>query len=347
MKTQKPPGDVPLHEWAALYDAAVAFKQLGCWEWMYDSDLFGVQNPETGEVGYCCVLGNLGEVFALNVYPGAEGLESYWALHELHEDPASDVPLDAQALLGSQKCLMASFEDRADLHKTDVRLIRELGLQFRGKKAWPLFRNYLPGFLPWFLTSREEVRFLTVALQQAQDVALKMKENPDYLTPPEDDKELYLVRVRQDERWQDTWQEPAGYEPPRTTPVINDALLHQLQHARLPREGTWEADCLLLPMAVQEGARPFYPYALIVVSESGMPLGLELLKPGTQGREVPNKFMELLQREQRLPQTLLVGSDQTFTLLEPVAARLGFAIQQTEDLPVLRFFLEHFGQDSR
>ena len=188
---------ISLQEWSALFDAAIAFKELRCWEWMYESDLFGVQDPNTGEVGYCCVLGNLGEVLALNVYFGAEGLESYWSPHEVDEAERDD-PLRAYAVLNSQKCLMASFEDRSTLHKTDLRLIRELGLQFRGKKAWPMFRNYLPGYYPWFLVSPEEIRFLTLTLQQAKEVALKMTENPDFLIPPTEDEDLYLVRVWQD-----------------------------------------------------------------------------------------------------------------------------------------------------
>ncbi len=51
--------------WEELYGVARVFKEAACWDWMSESDMFGVLNPENGEIGYCCVLGGLGEVFGL------------------------------------------------------------------------------------------------------------------------------------------------------------------------------------------------------------------------------------------------------------------------------------------
>ena len=329
-------------DWSALYAAAIAFKELKCWEWMYDSDLFGVQNPETGEIGYCCVMGNLGEVFALNVYQGAEGLDSYWLLHEQSTLADEGAPMSPAELLSSQKCLAVSYEDRSDLHKKDLQLIRSLNLQFRGKKAWPMFRNYQPEFLPWFLTSPEEVRFLTTGLQQATEIGARMRENEEYLTPAEDEEEIYLVRVLRNGQWEDTWQRPAPYEPPSLVPIINELQLAQIKRANFPQQGTWVTDCFLLPTVVREGARPFYPRSFVVLNEAALPLGMELLKPGEQERKVPARFLQLVQDVQSLPQLLLVGSEQTFTLLEPIAKALSVQIQQDSEIPVFRSFLEDF-----
>lgn len=334
MKNQQ---TVSLQEWSALYDVANKFKRLQCWNWMYDSDLFGVQNPETGEIGYCCVMGQLGEVLALNLYPGPEGLDSYWQIHERSRLAEEGVSLNSHALLNTQKCLMASFEDRSELHQKDLGIIREVGLKFRGRKEWPIFRSYKPGFLPWFLTP-PEAQFLAIALQQAIEVASTLRDNPHGLVPPEEE-EPYLVRVLEGAVWKNTWQSPAQYKAPPTTPVINEVLLAQLKQSNFPRQGTWVTDCILLPVVIEEGERPYYPHGFPILSSEGMVCSMELLKPGEIEKELPNKFMEFLRNAKVLPQSLLVGSEQAFELLEPIAKKLTISIQQEEDHPALEFFL--------
>ncbi|MBI4879881.1 MAG: hypothetical protein HY812_09525 [Planctomycetes bacterium] len=64
-----------IEEWRSLYEAARDYKQLGAWEWMTNSNLFGVRDPEGGEVGWCVVLGGGREVFGLGVHLGDDGFD--------------------------------------------------------------------------------------------------------------------------------------------------------------------------------------------------------------------------------------------------------------------------------
>ena len=134
-----------MDDWQQLYDAAVEFKKLKCWEWMLDSYIFGVQNPATNEVGYCCITGNLGEFFALIVYLGSEGLEIY-----LHAQSGMVLPGDMEAF-ANQKCLMASFEDREILTKDDLAIIKKLGFRTEGEisghSSEATCQDTLPGIL--------------------------------------------------------------------------------------------------------------------------------------------------------------------------------------------------------
>ena len=330
---------VSLQEWEDLFDAAIAFKQLKCWEWMYDSDVFGVQNPETGEIGYCCVMGQLGEVLALNVYPGSSGLASYRHMHELARQGASESALGHHALLNTQRCLMASYEDRSELHEKDLGRIRSLGLKFRGRKAWPMFQSYRPGYLPWFLTP-SEARFLIVALQQAIQVAEQTRVNPSLLGELKKEHKKVLVRKLEAGIWKDVWEYPPEDEMPPIVPIINDLRLAQLKKANFARKGTWTTDCIALPMPIREGTRPYFPFGFPVLSREGILLSMELLKPGEIESAVPHTFMNLLENMKCLPQSLLVGSEQALALLEPIARQLNVPIQRVESLPALEGFLQ-------
>src|SRR6478735_5216484 len=92
-------------QWKELYEAAERYKEAGIWRWLSNGHLFGVRDPASGEIGYCCVFGNGGEMFGLAVYMGTEGLRTIVDMlaGELDEDP-----------IFSQHCLLFSLDDRAE-----------------------------------------------------------------------------------------------------------------------------------------------------------------------------------------------------------------------------------------
>ncbi len=44
------------------------------------------------------------------------------------------------------------------------------------KNMLPIFRSYIPGYYPWYLTE-EEVKFFIICLQQTIDVCKRFKSN--------------------------------------------------------------------------------------------------------------------------------------------------------------------------
>jgi hypothetical protein len=212
-----------------------------------------VKNPEDGEIGYCCVVGALGEFLGLLVYLGTEGLESYIKIQK-SESPEEDV-------LSTAKCLVASFGERKFLQKPDHEVIKRLGLRFRGAKSWPLFRSYEPGCYPWYL-SQPQARFLTHALQQAADVSLRMKMNDNLLTNSE--KAQYLVRIPErsgsELRWKDEWLSPVPLERGKyEAPAIDEIRLQRIKKRGLRPAGIWEVDFFQFSMPIQEGGSSFFP----------------------------------------------------------------------------------------
>ncbi len=317
-------------EWRRLYRAAVSIRELAPWEWMADSDLFAVRNPETGEVGYCAIMGGLGEVFALAVFLGTGGLDSYRRLQEGELKPG-----DFQAIT-HMHCLLASFEDQSSLDKGDLAVIRELGLKFRGRHAWPQFRSYRPGYAPWYVTG-PEARFLAIALEQAVDVAGRVRKGLDLFEGVDED--LVLVRERDNatRTWQDAWRPlPSLSLTPQPEAALDEARLRQIKERLGAPQGTWEVDIFPLPALIEEpGRRPWYPRAwLCVDKDTGLVIGTATLESWRPSGECQEAFLGILEKAPSLAEVLQV-SKEARELLAPLARSLGIRIQERRRLAAL------------
>jgi hypothetical protein len=324
-----------LQEWKALYEAAIEFKELAPWNWMYDNDIFGVKDPVSGEIGYCCIMGAAGEHYALGLYLGSEGLYGISRILTGKFSESND------EFLYIQNCLMASFEDRKNLHKQDLRQIKALGLKFRGHNAWPLFRRYKPGFVPWYLKG-DEVRFLTIALQQAKDVSLRFKKDPVLLDYPSEVH--YLVRVPdkpgENMIWKDELLEPSPLKM-EDIPVIpvEKTTISRLKKAGLRRRGIWEIDFFYVQAVVREkGERPYFPYmSLVVDHNSTFILNYQLEKRADSKSTFPVKFADFIEQVKVIPDELVVKRYEVYKIMEPLSAELGIEINMVKSLPALEY----------
>lgn len=328
-----PENQPSIEDWKSLFEAAVRFKEVGCWNWMWDSDIFGVQNPKNGEIGYCCIMGKNREHYALDVYLGSEGLE---VINQMQDQ---EFPGENPDFIFSQYCLMASFEDRKELREKDFEIIKKLGMSFRGRNAWPLFRSYLPGFFPWHLTN-SEVDFLLIALQQAIDVSLRFKNNPDLLNPPDGKEENYLVRVSKNVDgtivWEDQWLPlpPLKFQSPAQLPNPKEAAAELKGFA--PEQTLWEADSFYVPNPVREdGERPYFPRQILFVDHlSGMILHFQLLQPQQDyPKAIADEFKNAVRAFKRYPKEILVSKEEMLHVLSPIASELGIKIVFAENLP--------------
>jgi hypothetical protein len=306
-------------------------KALAPWEWMTEIDIFGVQAADAEEPDYISVMGMAGEHFAIALYPGDRPLMQLLQLEQAQ--PFGD-PMDILLIPQFQ----ASFEDRNMLTDTDRQMLKTLGLKYRGRNAWPLLRAHQPACLPWYIESAD-VQRIANALQQLLDVAPRVKEDPDILVPAGEDE--FLVRRASgqgdQQRWQDTVVKPTlsvDYEIELTVDV---ALMERV--AALPLvTNILEVDLSIMPAPVAEkDERPFFPYMLMVVeSESGMVLGMEILSPRpslqAMWQEVPNKFLQVLMKLGVLPQVIRVDSELLASLLQGLE-QLDLQIELVDELP--------------
>jgi len=319
-----------LKEWKALYEAASEFRKAGPWEWVRETDVFGVRNPKTGEVGYCCLMGELGEMLALAVYEGTEGLQGYLKIRRGHIKPGNP---DA---LYVQKCLMLSFENKKLLQEDDLEIIGELGLAFRGRNAWPVFRSYKPGYFPWFL-NRDEVLYMTIALRQAMNVFIRMKHNAELLNGPR--KNLYLVRTLDPKNgksdWEDEWRAPAPIEENGEIldEPVNEIRIQKLKKTAKPATAVWEIDFFHTPTPILQGERPVFPYAIMVMDhDTRFIFDMHLAVTTAYQREFLGKFLDCLEQTSIIPLEILVRKDEAAKLIGPYTKRLNIKLSTVKKL---------------
>jgi len=351
----------PLPIWRSLFTAAIALREIEPWRWMSDSEAFGVQNPVNQEIGYCCVLGALGEVFGLVVYLGSEGLDQYRKIQ------SGKLRSGSPEIIHGQSCLTAWFSNRGDLDKTDIKIATHLGLKPRGRAVWPQFRRFRPGYHPWFLTE-DEAKYLTLCLEQTREMALRLRTNPEWLSAPSygqyrvrvpvenpdpsaaeashtaqppyseslTDQPLLFADLARSHSWQwcDQWLKPAPLlEPVIRSVPLDEVRLQRIKNASSGHHGVWEIDADYMTEAVAGDERPFFPYMLLCADhDSGFILGTVLANPSTWEGEFVEAFLNAIEQSKLFPEKLWFRKEALRALFEPLATRLGVAVEMTSKL---------------
>ncbi|MEP6719638.1 MAG: hypothetical protein ABJB21_10865 [bacterium] len=355
---------LPSHNEAkTLCNLAAEIKALAPWQWMEETDVFGVENPDTGEIGFISIMGNVGEYEAVAVYPGAEGI---YGFIDFQADPSAT----PDRLIEIPQ-LQLSFSESKFLEKRDRELLKGSGIKFTGRK--PLFRSYRPGYLPWFITL-SEARLLIHALAQTLEVTKRFADQPVAL-PADGDGETvtFLVRVPRKENASspegisredisnapDTSQrENRGQSPlaglvwedqiklisrPALPPIdttIDWLLLSDLKS--IPQSAMQlEVDVFIGPGSIGEPhERPLALYILIIADRySGFILGFKALTAedslNSMYANVPETIADLLWQNKALPKQIIVRSELLFNLLEPLEKELKIQIRRANELPAI------------
>ncbi|NLC47496.1 MAG: hypothetical protein GX766_10210 [Firmicutes bacterium] len=327
-----------LEQWEQLYNAASEFKQSECWRWMYDDDNFAVVDPDTGEMAYCSIIGNAGQLVGVLAYTGQQGLLN---LTELL------LGVNDEDFHYEQKCLAFTYGDRDELEKEDREIIKALGLKFRGRGEWPQFRDYSPGMYPWFLDA-ESCSFLTHVIRQALDIAYRCRESKEILTDyPYTPKLLFRVPVKTSSglKWKDTYREVRIQKGHLSLALRNEVLARKLKNCKHSAVG-WEVETFYCPVPIAEkrGDRPhFSQICLVVENESGFILGYENFQDlETGGYQCLERIIEMIQEGGSKPAQILVRKEETYHLLKEFCRQVDIPLNQVSEFRFLNEVKEMF-----
>ena len=321
-----------------MYDLAFQYKGTKLWQQFYDDELFAVRLSD-GEIGYCCVMGMIGEHNALALYVGEEGYQSYCAIRNAVQDRMTDQMMGE--LVTSQNCLQCSFETKDMLSDAELEEVRRYagahGKALRGKNAFPQFTKYRPGRFPWHYDSALDEQRICDALGAA--VALKKmlrsysKEELGLFSLDEEPAKIPMLAF-EGGRWIMKYTRlpdaEIRYPEPKLTNNVTAARIK-----RKKKTGIWECGTLRLPKAVQEEGHadeaPYYPLVLLFIELGNELVQEPIVSNGENPVEILNEFAQRLLDGKTVPRTIRCGDERCFSLLKDLCAKTGIRLEKTDD----------------
>ena len=332
-----------------MYELAFAYKKTKLWKSMFDSEVFAVNLPD-GEIGYCSVMGLLGEHISLAVYPGAEGYNTFRLL-AFSEDDDDSQPDSFQML--SQYCLQCSFENKDFLRPGEAEEVRAYArthkIALRGSHSYPQFSKYMPYRFPWEFQDETDNGYIIAALQGAIDLftllQTQSKEEIGLLDVDEDSETIPLI-ARNGTRITVT---PVPLPPPAepSYPIPPELSEEEAQPFReMKKKGILECELFQLqqPVMDDEGLAPCFPVMLLCAdSREGYLLPVS---PADHYAERPetllNSFMDAVRKSEFCPRAMKVRNNMTLALLEDFCMKTGVLLTVDSNLPELDQMKEYF-----
>lgn len=140
-------------------------------------------------------------------------------------------------------------------------------------EQWPHFRSFVPGYYPWTI-SEEEAKLVTAALDQAFDVARRVREGELSLPVfPQDEKMFAHIGEKKDGNvvWRDDHVPLAELEAEEKAPtyelLVDPKLIEMVKNIGQVYHGSIEFDAGYINRPVQDkrGERPYFPTFVLAV----------------------------------------------------------------------------------
>lgn len=333
----KLPKEVPVPVPDELYDAAFRFRKLKPWNKLYDDDIFAVR-LSSGEIGYCCVIGNLGEYRALSLYIGNSGFLSYYKATSPDRDLTGQERFEK---IMSQDCLQCCFANKGELNAADLASVKDYAernnITFRGANSYPYIMRAKPLCIPWFITDESEFSLLKEALEAAIYVSGQLKgKKPEQIGFAEEDAMPCLTPNGEGFDWE-IIKIPELTLEPLPAPAIDDETAKKLNE--LKKVNKWECRLLHMQKPVQNDPEetPFFPATLLSVEcRNEHIVSSEMMKDyNANAGGILSTFADALIEYGRVPKTVTVADERTEYLLRDMCEKCSIALKRVSRLDML------------
>jgi hypothetical protein len=316
-----------------LYSLAEQLRDLSPWRWMYESDVFGVESPVSGELYFVSIMGSEGTFPAVMVYEGKNALDWFVTVQESETAPRpEDIFLIPH--------LMLSFEDREALKPGERRRLKDLGFSFRGRGAWPVLRRIIPGHPPVFPDASKLDDMIPVLEQTLHIARRAQKEEPPFISIHEQGYTVFFRACEPGSRA--AWRDENRLVQPEFKPVpVRFSLEAVAELNRFPKaDHILEVDLPLLPTPIKDREPAYFPFVFFVVDgHSGYILHFELLSPHPSVEDMfascGQLLLEVLIKHKIRPLEIRVRSRRLYPLFEKVLANTSIRLVFSPELPAV------------
>jgi len=338
-----------------LIPLAFEFRQEELWLLLADNDIYAVQLRD-GRIGYCSVMGNGGSHYALGLYLGNVGWNSYLDICSM-ENCMTEA--DMAQVAYRLDCINCDYMDQRDIRPSKVKdaviqYASERGFRLNGTAALPDFSRHSPCHMPWTITDESDADAMEDALRASVFLAKYLKRNSmgsagfDYngIRPSDTGGQTIPFLVPNGKKWEiQSTSLPARMPVNYPAPMFNYPEII-MQIALLKPFSNLECRQLVMGTPVMETEVPYLP--VLVMAVDGNDGHVTITEAAADSPNLPeNLILDLSLKILNLgyrPTRIFVQDDRTQALLKDFCAKTGIPMQRVSRLKHLQEAWEFISQ---
>lgn len=307
------------------------------WRKITDDQVYVIYDDIHDEHYFCSILGKAREVFGLSVYIGFEGMLSLLDSFEGEKTP--------EEIMKHQHSLLISFENREDLEKEQYDIIKRHQVTFRGKKAWPSFVSFTPGYYPWNVHA-DNLRQLLFVLKTTLDMLVTTK---DYEQMPYilEDK-IFHVRHRENSYEMNVMNVHDLMEQLERKYIADKVYPSEIELKRVTKKlyrplqqiVEFKGTYIDIPIQEEVDVRPIFPSLVIAADHERGNVYHHAMSPKPLNEEQLQRELLFLLEELGGRPAMLLMDERTYYYVEPLVQVLNITVDIEEHLPAVDFMFQ-------
>lgn len=325
-----------------LYILAKQLYEENFWDDYSKTDLIAIQLPTRKEPVVVSVLGKNQHNFGFLFHRNLEELACFFeATIKINQQEFSSM-LD---VIQVQHCLSLEFEDRMIISEEEYQLIKKSGVSFSGKKSWPVFIDYFPGYHPTIMEESERPLVIEI-MEKLLETGKDFRENLSCEKKNKNSAEILMRTYQNDGSYVDglfilpTTVLKGVSQLKKTAPVLLTSFEMKRVSGQKMGSSIWELDIDFInkPVVSSNGKRSYFPIVLLIVdSEENTIICNEFFKPG-DSEAIQRFLIQLILSKSRRPPTIVVHKKQHYRVaryLESLLINLEIELVPIQKLPMI------------